>query len=223
MAPEYLAQLPERARYIGDSSKGEVEIIPRPDRPDLDETGILVRDDFHTVVRDAVRYPSGAIKTPMRVIGATALDGVDGVVVLASLHGRVQLRWMFRHATRRWELEAARGRREIGDDSDHAAREEVKQELGMRALTVERLGTIAGESSLLASEVDVFWAEVELDQDGDEPEAGEAMGEIESLSPEDLWDKVRAGVVRDAATLSAIMHAVAHGKIPVRGSGRERP
>lgn len=220
MAPEYLAQLPERARYVGDSTRGEIEIITRPAGSDLDETGILIRDDFHTVVRDAVKYPSGAIKTPMRVIGATAADGVDGVVVLASLEGRIQLRWMFRHATRRWELEAARGRRELGDASEHAAREEVKEELGMRALTVERLGTIAAESSLLAGEVDVFWAEVARDEDGDEPEAGEAMGEIESLSPGELWGKIRAGVVRDAATLSAILHAVARGKIPAGASAQ---
>lgn len=223
MVPDYLAQLPERARYVGDSSRGEVEIIPRPERSDLDETGILLRDDFHTIVRDAVRYPSGAVKTPMRIIGATAVDGVDGVVVLASLDGRIQLRWMFRHATRRWELEAARGRREAGDAAEHTAREEVKEELGMRALTVERLGTIAAESSLLAAEVDVFWAEVARAEDGDEPEAGEAMGEIESLSPDELWDKIRAGVVRDAATLSAILHAAARGKIPVRRSDAPQP
>lgn len=214
MVPDYLAQLPERARYAGDSSKGEIEIISRPERSELDETGILIRDDFHTIVRDAVRYPSGAVRTPMRVIGATSADGVDGVVVLASLDGRIQLRWMFRHATRRWELEAARGRREAGDDSAHTAREEVKEELGMRALAIERLGTIAAESSLLASEVDVLWAEVARAEDGDEPEAGEAMGKIESLSPEELWDKIRAGVVRDAVTLSAILHAVVRGKIP---------
>ena len=210
----YLPRLPERARYTGDASKGEVEIIPRPAGSDLEETGILIQDDFHTIVRDAVRYPSGAVKSPMRVIGATAVDGVDGVVVLASLDGRIQLRWMFRHATRRWELEAARGRREIGDSSEHTARKEVEEELGVRAVAVERLGTIAADTALLATEVDVFWGDVVKRPQGDDPEPGEAMGKIESLSPAELWDGVRGGLVRDSHTISAILHAVAAGKLP---------
>jgi len=211
---EYLRELPERARYLGDASKGEAQIVARPDDPGLGGTGILIRDDFHTVVRDAVLYPSGAVKTPMRIIGATSADGPGGVTVLASLDGRIQLRWMFRHATRRWELEAARGRRETGESPEQAARKETEEELGMRATTVERLGGVASETSLLASEVENFWAEVVCDDKGDDPEPGEAMGEIESLTPAELWDRVREGVVRDAHTLTAILHAVARGKLP---------
>lgn len=211
---KYLETLPDRARYLGNANKGEVEIIERPDDPELDATGILVEDDFHTVVRDAVRYPSGAVKAQMRIIGATAGDGPGGVTVLASLDGRIQLRWMFRHGTRRWELEAARGRRETGDSAEHAARKEIEEELGMRATSVERVGCSATETSLLASEVENFWAEVVRDEDGDDPEAGEAMGEIESLTPAEVWERVRRGVVRDGHTLTAMLQAVAAGKLP---------
>lgn len=96
MVPDHLAKLPDRARYAGDSSKGEAEIIPPPgESADMDPTGILLQDEFHTVVRDAVRYPSGAIRSHMRVIGATAVDGVDGVVVLAGRASRHRRRGKF--------------------------------------------------------------------------------------------------------------------------------
>lgn len=210
---QYLAELPEPARYRGSAAAGEAEIVERLSGPgESGPTGIIFRDEFHTVVRDAVKFPSGAVKPLLRIIGAA--DGVGGVVILASLGGRIQLRWMFRHPTRRWELEAARGRREAGDSSADAARNEVSEELGMRALAVEHLGTIAADSALLATAVDVMWADVACDEEGDAPEEGEAMGKIESLSPAELWERVNSGVVRDSHTLSAILFALARGKLP---------
>lgn len=79
---------------------------------------------------------------------------------------------------------------------------------------VEHLATVAAESSLLASEADAFWAEVVPNDGGDDPEDGEAMGKIESLSPAELWERVRTGVVRDCSTLAALLLAVARGKLP---------
>ena len=111
--PRYLQKLPESTRYAGDAGEGEIEIIDKKEAPKIRaRTGILIEDKLHFFVRDAVKFPSGEVRTQMRVIGCTMSDGPSGVVALASRDGKIYLREMFRHATRRWELETPRGQRE---------------------------------------------------------------------------------------------------------------
>src|SRR3982751_567790 len=131
-ARNYLSRLPKRGQRRGDASKGEIEIVTA--RKDLaristecaDELsgsalgkggkriGILLEDEVRFVVRDALRFPSGETKCQMRIVGKTEYDGANGVAVLCVLEGRFLLREIFRHATRSWELETVRGRRETG-------------------------------------------------------------------------------------------------------------
>src|SRR5687767_15555436 len=159
MAKEsYLARLPRVAQKRGDQSKGEIEIVTRKKRvrridaecgPELEGSalgksgkriGILLEDKVHFIVRDAVEFPSGAAGCAMRIIGKTQFDGVNGVIALTHCEGRLFLRKIFRHATRSWELEAVRGRRETGMTSRGTVRKEVKEELEIgRASCRERV------------------------------------------------------------------------------------
>src|SRR5919204_1099346 len=133
MPPRYIQSLPESARYIGNAKEDEIEIIDRREAPRIRaKTGIVIEDKLHYFVRDAVKYPSGEIGTSMRVIGCTMNDGPSGVVALCSRDGNIFLRETFRHATRRWELETPRGRRETGVSAAEAARKEIDEELGFR-------------------------------------------------------------------------------------------
>ena len=60
-------------------------------------------------MRDPVRFPSGKLGTYLRILEPSALDGAAGVVLLPVRDNVIFLREVFRHATRRWELELPRG------------------------------------------------------------------------------------------------------------------
>src|SRR5512133_1152930 len=140
----YLARLPEHAQRRGSAEKGEVEIVTaRRDLTRIESEcaaeltgsalgkggkriGILLEDEVRMVVRDALLFPSGATRCEMRIVGKTEYDGPNGVAVLCTAEGKVVLREIYRHATRSWELETVRGRRESGQTSQQAARAEVK-------------------------------------------------------------------------------------------------
>jgi ADP-ribose pyrophosphatase len=212
--PRYLRKLPESARYAGDAGLGEIEIIDKREAPKIRaKTGVLIEDKLHFFVRDAVRFPSGEVRTQMRVIGCTMFDGPSGVVALASRDGRIYLREMFRHATRRWELETPRGQRESGFSGEEAARKEIDEELGFRVKRIEKIGDVSGDTAILASTLPIYWAELEAGPLQDHPEKSEAFGKIISLTGPQLRERILKGYIRDGYTLAAIMFAQLGGKL----------
>ena len=226
MAKEsYLARLPRTAQKRGDTSKGEIEIITNRKAvkrikaecgAELEGSalgkggkriGILLEDKVHFIVRDAVEFPSGAVGCQMRIIGKTQFDGVNGVIALTHCEGHLYLREIYRHATRSWELEAVRGRRETGMSARAAARKEVKEELGYPVRRLVGLGRIRPETALLATELDVFWTELGRGPRDDDPEPKEAFGPLVQLTFGEVGERIRTGEIRDGCTIAALMLA----------------
>ncbi|MFN2636454.1 MAG: NUDIX hydrolase [Gemmatimonadaceae bacterium] len=212
--PRYLKNLPESASFKGDARAGEIEIINKTQAPKIREkTGILLEDKLHFFVRDVVKFPSGDTRTQMRIIGCTMFDGPSGVVALAARDGKIFLREMFRHATRRWELETPRGQRETGYTAEEAARKEINEELGFRVANIEKIGEVSGDTAILASTLPIFWADLEPGAPHDHPEGSEAFGKIIELDPTTLKGRIVRGDIRDGYTLSAITLAQIAGKL----------
>jgi ADP-ribose pyrophosphatase len=231
MKSGYLERLPDAAQVRGDASAGEVAIVTR--RTEVEEiqsdaddgltgsalgqngkrVGILLEDSVHMIVRDAVRYPSGASRCQMRIIGKTEYDGPNGVAVLCISDGQFVLREIFRHATRSWELEITRGRRERGQTSRQAVRAEVKQELGYSIRRIYPLGVIRPDSALMSACLEVFLAELGAVGKA-EPEPTEAFGELVKLTADELAASILGGYVRDSYTIGAFLMAQLRGLIP---------
>ena len=227
----YLARLPKSAQRRGSIAKGQIEIVTKKKRArKIDEEnaaelkgsalrkgskriGILLEDNVHMVVRDAVVYPSGAAGCPMRIIGKTQYDGVNGVVALTYCEGVLYIRRIFRHPTRSWELEAVRGRRETGKTSRATVKAEVKQELGFPVRRMVKIGTICPETALMSSVLDVYWVDLGPGPKKDEPEPKEAFGPIIKLTPREVSDRIASGELRDGYTLAALMLAQLAGLI----------
>src|SRR3954471_6290463 len=214
--PSYLKKLPGPASNRGDAKAGEIEIIDKKESSKVRvKTGILIRDELHYVVRDAVKFPSGDVEAQLRVVSRSMADGPAGVVALASRGGKIFLREMFRHGTRRWELETARGGREEGYTPEEAARKEIDEELGFRVKTIEKIGDVCGETAFVASTLPIFWAELEPGPPRDHPESTEAFGKIIELSPSQLKERILKGDIRDGYTLAAVLFAQLVGKITI--------
>ena len=173
--------------------------------------GILLEDEVRMVVRDALKFPSGATRCQMRIIGKTEYDGPNGVVALCLLDGRFVLRETFRHPTRAFELETLRGRRETGQTSRQAVRAEVKQELGYPVKRIHALGRLCPETAIMSSTLEVFLAELRSGPRRDDPEESEAFGRIHRLRPNELVDRILRGEVRDGCTIGALMLAQLRG------------
>ena len=230
---DYLRRLPEHARRRGNSARGEVEIVTAKRELERIEAecasklkgsalgkngkriGILLEDEVRMVVRDALRFPSGATKCEMRIVGKTEYDGPNGVAVLCVSDGRFVLREIYRHATRSWELETVRGRRESGQTSIQAARAEVKQELGYRVKRLHRLGRICPDTAVMSSMLELFMAELGKGPRHDEPESTEAFGAIHRLTPRELGEAIARGKVRDSYTIGALTLAQLRGLVAI--------
>jgi hypothetical protein len=229
---DYLSRLPEHAQRRGDASEGEAELVTK--RTELERIqsecadelsgsalgkggktiGILIEDEVRMIARDAVRYPSGETKCQMRMIGTTEFDGVNGVVVLRRIEGKFVLRRIFRHATRAWELEAVRGRRETGQTSMQAAEAEIKQELGFPLEKLYPLGQVCPDTAFMSSVLDLFLADLGAGPRDDDPEPTEAFGEIVHLTAEELGHRILKGEVRDSYTITAMTFAQLRGLVP---------
>jgi ADP-ribose pyrophosphatase len=236
----YLERLPAHAQRRGNAKKGEAEIVTA--RRELDRIsaecaadlkgsalgrggkriGILLEDEVRMVVRDALRFPSGETKCQMRVVGKTEFDGPNGVVALCVAEGRFVLREIFRHATRSWELETVRGRRELGQTSRQAARAEVKQELGYPVKRIHPLGKLCPETALMSSTLDMFLVELGTGPRRDDPEGSEALGRIHRLEPRELARAIREGKIRDGYTIGALLLAQLQGLVPAMRVSRVR-
>lgn len=222
---DYLQRLSSAARHRGDHSKGEIEIVAEPEAiaaiveerrrtletlglsADADRLGILVDDEYLLVVRDPVRFPSGKLGTYLRIIERPALDGAAGVVLLPVRDDVVFLREVFRHATRRWELELPRGFRKPGESLAEDVARELAEEIGIDARETVPLGTIASNTGLLAGTAEAFLVRLGAGQPQPHPEREEAFGAIVTLTAGQLLEKVRAGTIRDGYTLSALLLA----------------
>ena len=238
---DYLRRLPKHAQRRGDAANGEVEIVTA--KRDLERIeaecapklkgsalgkggkriGILLEDEVRMVVRDALRFPSGATKCEMRIVGKTEYDGPNGVAVLCVADGRFVLREIYRHATRSWELETVRGRRESGQTSTQAVRAEVKQELGYRVRRLHRLGRMCPDTAVMSSMLELFLAELGKGPRNDEPEPTESFGAIHRLTARELAVAITRGKIRDSYTISALTLAQLHGLVTLPRVGGRRP
>jgi ADP-ribose pyrophosphatase len=218
--PEYLDDLPKAARIVGDAEAGEIQIIRQDEEKERENpTGVLFTDEMHMFVNDAVLFPGGATRAQMRVIGTSMYDGPSGVVALAWRDGKIFLREIFRHGTRRWELEAQRGRRDEGFTSEKAALKELQEELGYPVKRITHIGDVSGDTALMASTLPVFWAELGDGPRRDHPESSEAFGRVIELTPAELSTRIERGEIRDGYTLAAITFACAAGKLRLERSG----
>ena len=100
------------------------------------EVGIVLRDPWFFVLRDAVEFPDGARRTHARTINRLG----HGAAALPMLGGRIVLARHFRHAVRRWLLEIPRGAIESGQSAEDTVRAEIREEIGGRVQRVVPLG-----------------------------------------------------------------------------------
>jgi ADP-ribose pyrophosphatase len=206
---EILLDADEQAEAAAASARQQRELgLPEA----FGDVGVWYRDPYLTLVKDAVRFPSGRIGTYIRIFAA---DDSEAVVVLATTpDGRIVLVRHFRHGCREWHWEFPRGFGEAALSGIGNAAKELFEEIGRTGESITRLGAIDEQDA--AGRIGVYHAVVDLGANAEltEGAAEEGITEVRPVTAAELTAMIRAGDVTDMYTLSAWAVAVASGVVP---------
>ncbi|MBS0649002.1 MAG: NUDIX hydrolase [Verrucomicrobia bacterium] len=185
---EYFAlikQYPPIIQPLGDSSKGEIEILTDPEKmaaiekKQARDVGVVWRDKYWLWVNDACRFPSGHEGIYARMLWVKSLTGTPGVAVMPVLpNGKVVLNCNYRHATRSWEIELPRGGVNPGETLEAAAQREALEETKMVIDSLVRVGEIPPDSGMTTTIVPIFVAKVVKEQNSEQEETEAIEGTI---------------------------------------------
>ncbi|SCE89007.1 ADP-ribose pyrophosphatase [Micromonospora haikouensis] len=174
-------------------------------------TGVAYQDQYLTLVREPVRFPDGTFGTYIRSFPA---GGASGVVLLPVLNGAVVLVEHFRHATRRWHLEAPRGFGVPGVPADEQALLELQEEIAAELVSLIDLGLFHPDTGTSTNEVRLYLVEIAA---VGAPQTGEGIRAVHTCTPAEVGKLVRDGVITDSFTIAAWTRAWLRGLLPGTG------
>lgn len=176
------------------------------------KTGVMYRDKYIMLLKDAVKFPDNSSGTYIRILPA---NGKNGTVILPVLNGKILLINHYRHALRRFSWELPRGFAEDDLDAVDNAKKELYEECGLKALECEILGRVSPDSGLLGSEPWIIKALVDEKsaEKMNSHDRAEAIKEFKLVSVEEISEMISQGLITDAFTLSAVFLAIAKNKL----------
>lgn len=169
--------------------------------------GVVFRDQYLLLVRDAVRYSDGSVGTYIRELD---LDPrIAGVAILPVWQEKVLLIRHFRHATRAWHLEIPRGFGSA-EDAEQSARRELAEEIGASGVVLTSLGEMYPDTGIGNSRVALFYAAV---VSYGSPESIEGINEVLPTSIAEFEQMIGQCHLDDGYLLAAYGRAKARGLI----------
>ncbi|QLE74427.1 NUDIX hydrolase [Streptomyces rectiverticillatus] len=177
--------------------------------------GVVYADRFVTLVRDAVRFPGGALGLYVRMLATSASPGA--VVLPLTGTGDVVLVEHYRHATRSWHWEVPRGMGSPGATGAENAVRELAEEIGAKAGELISLGRLHPDSGLLGDHVELFATRI----DGfGSPETSEGIRRIVTRPWPEVAEMVAAGTITCAFTIAVLTRALLKGLLGNPESGK---
>lgn len=219
---DYLTFMEQEPDLFQASGPGTIEVLRNPDEiraaqqaalserraRGVDTTdlrvGLIARDPYMTIVRDAVRFPDGSLGLHNRVIEGEA------VAVLPLLNGRPVLLRIFRHGMRDWSLEFPRGAVEGGETPEAAAHREIREEIDADILELIPLGLFTPGGSSLTIRGHFFAARI---GEFGKPDRAEGIDMIDAVSVAEVEQLVRTSRIVDGFSLSIFLRARLHGLV----------
>jgi ADP-ribose pyrophosphatase len=165
--------------------------------------GLLAEDHYiGLVVRDAVKFSDGRFGLYNRIVTT------GGIVVLPILEGAIALIRIFRHAPRRWLLEAPQGLLLPGDDPMEQARRELIEEMGAPATELQNLGTMYTSTAMTSENLKLFAARI---SNIGAPQLTEGIDSIQVIASDNIDALLMDGTICDGPTTAAITRARIRG------------
>jgi ADP-ribose pyrophosphatase len=201
-APIRIVDDPQQIAEIEDAAGRRLRARGMP--PAWGRTGVVFEDEYALLVRDPVRFASGATGTYVRSLAI----GSPGVVVLPVSPDGVVLVRHFRHSTRRWHLEAPRGFGNAGSTPEADARRELAEEIAATPDRLESLGSVYPDTGATNSCVRLFIAHVTTFRaaGGDE-----GIDSARAIPPDEVGKLILSGEISDGFTICAYTRALLRG------------
>jgi len=181
------------------------EIVFEPDVQRALGAGIVYRDDFYMLLRDAVRFRDGSTGPYIRLV---PVAGHGGAAVLPLVDGGVILIKHQRHATRASHWEIPRGFSNAGEPPEETARREIREELGVPDPQLMHLGSVHPDTGASNVRTELYLARL---GDTGQIETNEGIDKVRRVAPEELDDMLRNGEITDSFTLAAVLQARLRG------------
>ncbi|MHB1484464.1 MAG: NUDIX hydrolase [Saccharofermentanales bacterium] len=162
------------------------------------DVGIVYKDQYLFIVRDAVMFSDGSFGTYIRTISD---DNSFGVVILPIFKGKVVLEKHFRHSTRMHELEIPRGFPEPGLTDIENAKKEIFEEIGGVIDDITYLGSMYENTGIGSGIAKIFRANLK---------SIGSIDVVEGISNIELYDiitikkMIKDDIIKDAYTLVAL-------------------
>jgi ADP-ribose pyrophosphatase len=181
------------------------EIVFDPQMQRAMGAGVMYRDGYYVLLRDAVRFRDGSTGPYIRLIPAA---GHGGAAVLPVVDSRVVLIRHQRHATRASHWEIPRGFADIGERPEETARREITEELQVPDPELLELGSVHPDTGASNVSTKLYLARLAgLGQ----IETNEGIDKVRQVTSEQLDAMVRNGEITDSFTLAAILQARLRG------------
>lgn len=204
--PDAAVEILDDPAQVAAAERAEADALRARNLPsEWSRTGIVHQDAYLTLLRDPVRFPDGRLGTYLRSVYH---GGGSGVVLLPVLDGAVVLIEHFRHATRRWHLEAPRGFGEAGVPADEQAARELREELGAVPVRLLDLGVLHPDTGTRTDEVRLYLVEIAA---VGALETAEGIRAARGYPPREVADLIRDGVLTDSYTIAAFTRALLRG------------
>jgi ADP-ribose pyrophosphatase len=168
-------------------------------RSDDLRVGVLADDVYiGHIVRDAVAFPGGRLGLYNRVIAT------GGVVILPILDDGIALIRIFRHAPRRWFLEAPQGHLLPADDPTEVANRELAEEMGAVPTEIIPLGTVFTSTAMTSENLKMFAARIKT---VGAPQCSEGIESVQIIRKGEIDALVLDGTICDGPTMSLVLRA----------------
>jgi ADP-ribose pyrophosphatase len=167
--------------------------------------GIMYRDGYSVLLRDAVRFRDGNVGPYTRVVPAA---GQGGAAILPVVDGRIVLIRHERHATREKHWEIPRGFANSGELPMETARREIAEELGVSSPELYDIGSMHPDTGASGGHTRLYLAR--LPRVG-QVESEEGIDDVIMVTPGDFDAMVRSEQITDSFTLAAALQARARG------------
>lgn len=171
------------------------------------EVGILYRDPYLVLIRDAVIFPGGRVAIHHRVSYG---GNPSGAAVIPLLGDRIVLVRQFRHPSRSWHWEIPRGGVEVGQSPEQAAFSELSEEIGAEICGLVPLGLLHGSNSLISTPVALFLGRIEK---FGAPQREEGIVSVSAFNVSEVEGMLLSGKITDSFTHGAFLHARLRGLI----------
>ncbi|MFF7729244.1 NUDIX hydrolase [Streptomyces sp. NPDC008001] len=168
--------------------------------------GVVYADRFVTLVRDAVRFPGGALGLYVRMLSTAGSPGA--VVLPLTTTGDIVLVEHYRHATRSWHWEVPRGMGAPGATGEESAVRELAEEIGAQPLELISLGRLHPDTGLLGDHVELFAARI---GGFGSPETSEGIRRIVTRPWPDVAEMIATGAITCAFTIAVLTRALLNG------------